>query len=39
VKQRFGYALNFFHRELNSFDVFSAFAVLFALCVTHSLSI
>jgi len=29
----FGYALNLFHRELNSFDVFRFFAELFALCV------
>jgi len=40
VKRRFGYALNFFHHELNSSDVFFCFlTVLFALCVTRSLSI
>jgi len=36
VKQRFGYALNFFHHELNSSDVFPIFTVLFALCYSQS---
>jgi len=39
VERKFGYALNLFHRELNSCDVFSVFTVLFALCVSRSLSI
>jgi len=40
VKRRFGYVLNcFFHRETEQFWRFFRFYVLFALCVTRSLSI
>ena len=33
MKLRFGYALNFFHRELNSFDVFFSFYII--ICIVY----
>jgi len=38
VKRRFGYALNLFHRELNSSDVFRFYSNCFICIVCYSQS-